>query len=458
MFKYLGSVKLTIVLLILIVAASIVGTLVPQNLSAEQYNAKYGDVRYNFMKNLQLLDVYHSYWFTALLTIFCVNLCVCSVQSFGPLMKSLQRSSATAGRVDLQELPFYRKIKLSASAKAAGSEETIQKIEGNLARNLYRLKFADTERGICYFERGKLGRLGPLITHASIVIIVLAAIFVAVLGFKDYINIPVDATMDIPNTDFQIRVDDFRIELYPESNTPKDFISVLTVIDNDVPKLTKAIEVNHPLEYKGVKFFQSSYGLMPGGGTNAIEVEISKAIPDNPDGEVIGKFKVKTDEMFQVPESQLKIKLIALMPDFVIDSSGQVHTRSMNMNNPAALLELYEGDELKDKSWSFLRFPEFPHQKQSDYLMKFVSVDEGPKKYYTGLQISYDPGISFIWFGCLIMVIGMFLSFYLQFKRVWVRLSSDSLEMGGRSYKNKVSFEKEFARLNTLLGEDAENI
>jgi cytochrome c biogenesis protein len=79
-------------------------------------------------------------------------------------------------------------------------------------------------------------------------------------------------------------------------------------------------------------------------------------------------------------------------------------------------------------------------------------VDTGPEVYYTGIQIGYDPGVSFIWLGCLIMIIGMFLSFYLSFKRVWVRLSTDSVEIGGRSHRGKASFEKEFARLKAMLG------
>jgi len=453
MLKYLGSVKFTIVLLILIVAGSIVGTLIPQNWSEHQYRERYGDGRYEFLVRLELTDVYHSIWYIVLLAVFGVNLCVCSVQGFGPLIKSLQRSSSTAGRVGLKDLPFYRNIKLSAEAKSAGSDKAAQRIKDDLTRRLYRLKYTDMESGIYYFERGKIGRFGPLITHASIVIIVASAILVAVFGFKEYRKIPVGKTIDVPHSDFQIRADDFKVELYPDSRTPKEYTSVLTVIENGVPQVTKAIEVNYPLNYKGVKFFQSSYGIMPSGKVDTIEVELSRKVPDKPDNEVIGKFKIKIEEMFEIPDSQVKIKLISLMPDFVIDSStGQVHTRSRSFNNPAALLELYEGDELKGKSWSFLKFPEFPHQKESDYTLKFVSVDTGPEVYYTGIQIGYDPGVSFIWLGCLIMIIGMFLSFYLSFKRVWVRLSTDSVEIGGRSYKGKAGFEKEFARLKAMLG------
>ena len=469
MFRKLGSIKFTIALLTLIIIASIVGTLIPQTWTEQQYKAKYGEFRYWALSNLQLLDIFHSHWFSALLAALCLNLIVCSWQSFGPLVRSLRRSVSTAGRVELSNLPFYEKIRLSAGAKDAGSDEVIQKIKKTLSRSFYKVKYTDAEKGVYYFERGKLGRLGPLITHASVIIILIGGIAVAVFGFKDYRNIPVGDTVDIPNADFQLRADDFKVEFYPD-RTPKEFTSVLTVIDDGVEKFTKTIEVNSPLKYKGIKFYQSSYGQMDGGEMgHVIEVELSKKAPgesetpdksetsEEPRMEVVGRFKIDMHEPFQVPDSQLKIKVVSLVPDFVRDEEGNIGSRSDHPNNPAALLELYEGDEPEPtyKVWSFLNFQDFHGAGESDYSLKFVAMgsESGSQpRYYTGLQIGYHPGLPIIWAGCLIMVAGMFLAFYSSFKRLWVRVSDGDVEIGGRSYKNRTGFEKEFNRLKAILG------
>ena len=58
MLKVLGSVKLTIVLLIILAAASIVGTLIPQTWTDQQYLEKYGDSRYSVLKGLQITDIF----------------------------------------------------------------------------------------------------------------------------------------------------------------------------------------------------------------------------------------------------------------------------------------------------------------------------------------------------------------------------------------------------------------
>lgn len=444
LLKSLSSVKLTIILLILLILASVLGTLIPQNWSEMGYRTKY-DKTYNLLESLQMTDVYHSYWYTVLLAVFCIHLVICSTTNFGPLVKSLRSSSSVAERVVISSLPFYEKISLRTGNQSKMSKESIaQSVKNVLSHSFYKLKYVDSERGIHYFERGKMGRLGPLVTHASIIVILIGGIVVGRFGFMDHRNIAVGGTIDVPNSNFQIRADDFKAEFYP-TGAPKEYTSVLTVIENEKDVLTKTIEVNHPLKYKGIKFFQSSYGL-----TDAIEVEIWKKSPDQlAVAEALGKFRISKGEEIQIPNTQLKLKALNIVPDFVIDDSGNIGTRSMEPRNPAAFLELYEGDELMMGSWTFLKHPDFHATGDSDYSFKFVST-----VYYTGLQISSDSGISIVWAGCLIMVIGMSLSFYLSYKRIWVNISGDALEIGGRSYKDRAGFDKEFERLKaSLLGD-----
>jgi cytochrome c biogenesis protein ResB len=349
------------------------------------------------------------------------------------------------------------------------------------------------------------------------VIILIGGILVGRLGFREYKNVDVGETVDVPHSNFQIRVDDFTVEFYPGSRAAKEYTSKLTIIEDGVEKLTDTIEVNHPMKYKGVKFYQSSYGA-----ANIVEIQLSKNIPDKNEDKILGNFRIDVGEKFDVPDSQLKIEVVFLVPDFVIDSSGRVGSRSKEMNNPAVFLRLYEGDMLRSGSWHFLKHPDFhgltesllftaglEHRADLDdkripegireqfenseiplspdsavqvrekgdnwliddksnkkiysvkvdgdrlgiygkpkYSLKFLSM-----VYYTGLQISSTPALSVVWIGFLLMVVGMFLSFYLHHKRIWVKLSADGVEIAGRSYKNRASFEREFGRVKALLDE-----
>jgi len=57
-----------------------------------------------------------------------------------------------------------------------------------------------------------------------------------------------------------VRCDRFEISFYKGGGRPKEFVSELTVIENGQEVMQKTIEVNDPLFYKGLTFYQSSYG------------------------------------------------------------------------------------------------------------------------------------------------------------------------------------------------------
>ena len=59
---------------------------------------------------------------------------------------------------------------------------------------------------------------------------------------------------------FALKLDDFVLERYPGSNTPSSYSSHVTVIDKEHNKtFPYHIYMNHVLDYRGYRFFQSSY-------------------------------------------------------------------------------------------------------------------------------------------------------------------------------------------------------
>ncbi len=92
---------------------------------------------------------------------------------------------------------------------------------------------------------------------------------VSLYGYKYSINPPEIFSMDGLNfrlsygakqleIPFSVKLRDFQLERYPGSNSPKSYASEVTVIDVDKTFDFK-IFMNNILDYKGYKFFQSSY-------------------------------------------------------------------------------------------------------------------------------------------------------------------------------------------------------
>jgi len=424
--NYLSSVKLTVVLLALIVVASVVGTIIPQE-SGNQI----------FLK-LQLNDVYHSYWYTVLLTLFCINLCLCSVKNIPALFRSLAAYGRESKLTELEQLPFYKSVEFRDKDVVILSSTLV----GTITRRLfYKLKYSEPRDGFYYFERGRISRFGPVITHASIIVILIGGIIVGMMGSKTHIKLPEDAIVDVPNADFKVRAEDFNVEFYPNSETPKEYVTKLSVIENGETVLTKDVKVNHPLKYKGVMFLQSDYGFI-----NTVGIEINKRIHGTSEAELLGEFKINEGQTIEVPGTDLKVTLMTYVSDFVMDGEGNVNSRSSEPRNPAILLELTDGKSLKEQMWLFMKFPGFQNSKQSDYMMEFMSIYP-PMKYYTGLQVRRNPGIEIVWIGSLLIICGLFISFYISHKKLWLKISLNgrktTVEIGGKSYKDRSGFDRE---------------
>ena len=68
------SLKLTITLFILLAILSIIGTLIKQNATSAEYIQRYGVDLYNVLDFFNLFDMYHSWWFSAILLLLVINL------------------------------------------------------------------------------------------------------------------------------------------------------------------------------------------------------------------------------------------------------------------------------------------------------------------------------------------------------------------------------------------------
>ena len=86
-WNFFSSINLTIVVLLSIAAASIIGTVVPQNGKPDFYFHKYGEVLYRVFSALDLFDMYQSWWFRFLIVILVINIIVCSIHKLSATWK-----------------------------------------------------------------------------------------------------------------------------------------------------------------------------------------------------------------------------------------------------------------------------------------------------------------------------------------------------------------------------------
>ena len=110
-----------------------------------------------------------------------------------------------------------------------------------------------------YATKGVMGRVGAHMAHLSATVIVLGGLLGSYYGFQEFGVCLEGQTYHIPRGNFDLKVDKFWID-YHENGAVKVYNSTLTVLEGGQSKMTKTITVNDPLVYKGIWFYQSSYG------------------------------------------------------------------------------------------------------------------------------------------------------------------------------------------------------
>src|SRR4030066_2207996 len=97
LYDLFRSVKLTIFLLILLAILSIIGTFIKQNASSSEYIKVYGIGLYEIFNFFDLFDMYHSWWFSAILLLLMINLITCSIQRLPRILNQTFRDSDSHG-------------------------------------------------------------------------------------------------------------------------------------------------------------------------------------------------------------------------------------------------------------------------------------------------------------------------------------------------------------------------
>ncbi len=434
-----SSVRLAIVLLIIITLASILGTLIPQHRSPAEYADRYGDIANVFIR-LEITKLYQSWWFISLLFLFAVNIVICTLTRLSPKLKKAFQPKIAGEKKSLLSL----KIKASFK-KNQNLEKTRGDVQHVFSIKRYRLKEKHNENTTYLLARKKsLGLFGSDIVHLGLLIIICGGIISGMAGFRTSLNINEGQTIDIPQADFKLRLDKFVTEYHPNGSV-RDWKSTLTVLENSTDILSRTIEVNHPLSYKGFMFYQSGYGWNWENPTLEIWAKKKK----NPD--FLEKMELGIGEKVKLSGEDLEVAVLNFVPDFIIGENNEIATRSLEPNNPAAFIEGWQGREKVFSGWIFAKFPDFNRMHSNVETDLSFELKDLKAAQYSGIQLSRDPGVNFIWAGCTFLMIGLLVAFFWPPREIKMILEESQnktdVVAGGLATKSREDFQSEFDKI-----------
>jgi cytochrome c biogenesis protein len=443
-WRFFTSVKLVIVLLIIIILASILGTLIPQQRSPQEYAVHYGSLA-NLFQRLQLTRLYQSFWYIALLFLFALNIIICTLTRLNPKLKKTFYPRLESETKSILSLKISERFR-----KNSNLSETKKEFEKQLhSRHYRRREKQDENRVYLLAQKRILGWFGSDLVHLGLLIILAGGITSGLGGFKkDLVFSSEGQILQAPQARFKLRLDKFETENYPNGSV-KDWISTLTVLEEDKPLLTKAIEVNHPLSHKGLIFYQSGYGW------NWENASLEIAVKKKDDPAFSQEFKLRLGEKKAFGDGGAQISVSQILPDFILNEKNEATTRSLQPHNPAAFIEGWQGEEKIFSGWIFARYPDYARlhgAKETNLSLELKSYEASQ---YSVIQAVRDPGANLIWVGCALLMAGFFLAFYWPTREIKAILEETQgrteVVLGGISAKSQEAFQAEFNEIMTSL-------
>jgi len=352
-WEILCSVRLAVIIIVIMAVACVIGTIILQQKSPEEYVGRYGAGLAKFFAAIQFTDIFHSYWFSFLLVLLCVNLGCCTVKRW----------------------------------------------------------------------RNKVLMIGFLVTHISIILILVGCVIDLLTGVKGGVNVYEGSSVDYYLTradyqkvplGFQVFCDDFMIEKHPPkyklityvkdkdkqkavslkvgkkisipgtnySATVKEFIADAEVLHEPI---NVSDEPKNPALY--IQF--SAKGAVTAEGwllakdhnwynDNQRNLKIDYVWADNDEAHerlanaaakstkpkleisIEGKNIVKTVPVEEGQKVSIKgTDYTVEIKDFALDYSKRlVPLSDQEPSNPAVLVEI-SGPQGKDSRWSFSKYPDY---------------------------------------------------------------------------------------------------
>ena len=194
----------------------------------------------------------------------------------------------------------------------------------------------------------------------------------------------------------------------------------MPILENDQIVLQKEIEVNGPLHYKGITFYQASYQPFK---DFLFSIVVNGEKPVSFTGEFQNEIKWAEKNV----------------------SFGIINIESVR--DQANRLKIWFNDESGEPSQFWMKTGDVVEIIRGERNYSFTAK----QRYATGLQVAKDPGVWLVYLGFGCMIMGLYMAFFMSHRRIWLVIepgqNDTQIHLKGTANKNASGFAIRFNEL-----------
>ena len=414
---------------------------------------------------LHLYDPFHSFWYRFALALFFAVLLLCIASRWRQLSLKSWRVPlpAASGDPGAKRLSFEFSWRLLESGDRAhkdpivhfaeryGRAESIgadalrgyfSRVAAIFRKRGYRVVSHESAEGIAFAaSAGRWRSPGTMLFHVGLLVITIGGVIGSYAGWREMVFVKEGSAVPFPrDASLTLRVDDFGI-VTTERREIRSFVSTVSIVDARGKAVAFGnVEVNHPMKVGARRIYQSEFTIDENEFARArVEYSLSER-------GARGSLDLSPAEPVSIGDSTITITALRFIPDFRMGPEGAFSASSFP-SNPALEIEVASGGEA-ERGWLFLYHKDFNKRFAAPVDLVLTRCEP---VYYTGLEVSANPGAGVLLAGFAAATLGLLLMYACNPRIVKGFARPDGIVVAAGEHRWRTSFELEFAGLREAI-------
>ncbi len=465
MMGLLCSVRFGVVLLVLLGLACFIGMLImQQNVEGfERYFAELTPAQQLAYGNLGLFDIYHAWYFNALLALLSLNIILASFERFPKTWRVTMRPKPTV------PLHWLKEQKGTVSVETKGElDALVANAKSSFAESGFRNISVAEKKGntFVFGESGAWNRFGAYAVHVGLLTIFAGGFMTAQFGHTGQLPLgpgqssntigevafELDQMKQVDKTlPFEVICKDIR-QLLIKKDGP---ISAGNTIDwqtsiqikDETGTHDAVVSMNKPFDYRGYRFFQASFVAIGRARNITIQLKDANGATHN--------VTIPRDGSKTLPNGT-NIKFADFRGSFNVGQENP-NVDTSTYPNPGAILQVTEKNGKPQTAYAFTKSAgDIPIASNAVGGYKYQLADFEKVADQHILSVQRDPGSNVVYIGFALLFISLAAVFFFSHKRVWTSIVPNAdggfkLIIGGNTNRNQPAFEEKLGRFYKSL-------